>query len=584
MDSHFGFLNFSIFPLLFGCFAGIAAVLASIRHQKLVCNLVGKPFDPFILPTVILSAILLLIAIFRPYGGFKEVKFSASGRDILAIVDVSRSMLAEDIKPTRLDSAKRKLYDLTEILKTRFPGDRLGVVLFAGDAFLYLPLTTDFGAARQFIREISTNLITNPGSDIVGALEVARDAIAGAKARFPALLVLSDGEDMVFKQERLKVVIQALKDVPIFSVGIGTTDGTPLPEYGGGFIRNVKGEIVVSKLDERPLRQLSESTGGAFSHYSIGDSDLGPLLSAHRSGEAINGSFRVYDEYGSYFVGLALAALLVLATRRREIAFCILCSLAHSANADDLSDAKRAFNEGDYAKAAESFGHADKQADWKANQGYGASLYRLGKFDQAAKVFKNGLTEDVPVKRAVSEFNLGNALYQSGDYEEAIAAYERSLKIADDAKTKFNLELAKKKLEEKKNQSSNKDTNSKQDKQDQQNQHNEDSQKNSDQQQSSSSSAGSDSSSSSGSDSHSSTGTDNPADGSSSSSGNDQNGSGESSSSSTDGAESSAEAASGSSSSSGVNPATQQWLDSLPDDRLILQHRTGHAPKGSQTW
>jgi Ca-activated chloride channel family protein len=547
-----------------------------------VCHLTGKRFDPFILPSLVLAILALAVATFRPYGGFRDVKFTASGRDILAIVDVSRSMLAEDVKPTRLDSAKRKLYDLTEILKDRFPGDRLGVILFAGDAFLYLPLTTDYGAARQFIREISTNLITNPGSDIVGAFKVARDAIVGAKARIPAIVLLSDGEDLVFKEDKAKLVLQELKDVPVFTIGIGSSEGTPLPEYGGGFIRNIKGEIVVSKLDENSLRQLASITGGQFTRYSIADDDLKPLLASHKSGEAIDGSFRVYDEYGSYFVALALGALLVLAARRREIAFCLLITAAGTAYADDYGEAKRAFNDGDYAKAAENFGRiATPDSAWKVKQGHAASLYRLGKFDEASKVFADSKAQSQE-EVFTSKFNQGNADFQAGQYQQAITAYEEALKInSNDEKAKFNLALAKKRLEEQQKQEQQNKQNQEQNK-DQKHQSGD---KQQNQPQDSSSSSGSEP----GASSSSSSGQNSDGSSSSSGSGEETSQDSEGSSSSTSGQEANQNEAettseSGSSSSSGINEETQRWLDSLPDDRLILQHRTGHAPRGAQTW
>ena len=212
--------------------------------------------------------VFLFLALTRPQWGYNWEDIKQEGVDIIIALDVSRSMLAEDIKPNRLERAKRKIADLLNMLK----GDRLGLVAFAGTSFVQCPLTLDYSAARIFLNAIDTDLIPIQGTALGDAL---RKSIKAFRTEEKKSKAITDGED------QSGLALEAAKEareagVKVFTIGIGKEIGAPLPnpDKSRGFLKNKEGEVILTKLDETTLQKISLETGGSYVRSVTGDIDL----------------------------------------------------------------------------------------------------------------------------------------------------------------------------------------------------------------------------------------------------------------------------------------------------------------------
>ena len=212
----------------------------------------------------------LIIALAQPRWGFQWQDLKQRGVDLIVALDVSNSMRATDIKPSRMERARHKVADLLRMLK----GDRVGLVAFAGTSFLHCPLTLDYKAAEMFLATLDTDLIPVQGTALGHAIETSVHAFSPVERKSKALLLITDGED---HEGRVMKAIQLAKKegVKIFVIGIGQGEGVPVPNpKGGGFQRNRSGEIVLSKINEPLLKKIADDTGGAYVRSVYGDMDL----------------------------------------------------------------------------------------------------------------------------------------------------------------------------------------------------------------------------------------------------------------------------------------------------------------------
>lgn len=230
------------------------------------------------LQKLLLFLVLLFatLALMNPQWGFREEEVSRRGVNVMLLVDVSHSMLAQDITPSRMEVAKRKLLDLVQMLA----GDRVGLIAFAGRSFLLSPLTIDYGSLRTYIEEINTQTIPVQGTDLAGAIELALKSFPSAEKQTTpstqAIMILTDGED---HSEKMKDLVEKLKEekIALFILGIGTPEGAPVPQPGGGFKQSLGGQNVVSQLGENFLKDLAVETGGVYVRAVRGDQDLTEL-------------------------------------------------------------------------------------------------------------------------------------------------------------------------------------------------------------------------------------------------------------------------------------------------------------------
>lgn len=212
---------------------------------------------------IFVSLFLIIIALIRPQWGFEWKEVRRSGLDILIALDTSKSMLAEDVKPNRLERSKLAVKDLIKNLK----GDRVGLIAFAGSAFLQCPLTVDYGGFLLSLDSLDVNTIPKGSTSIAGALRVALESYGGGVKKHKILVIITDGED--HEADPLPLTEKAKEmGIKIYTIGIGTREGEliPIKDPSGGtsFLKDRSGNVVKTRLDEKTLKDIALTTGGSY--------------------------------------------------------------------------------------------------------------------------------------------------------------------------------------------------------------------------------------------------------------------------------------------------------------------------------
>jgi Ca-activated chloride channel family protein len=212
-----------------------------------------------------------IVALTQPQWGYHWEEIKRLGVDIIVAIDVSESMLAEDVKPSRLKRAKREVFDLIEMLE----GDRIGLIVFAGTSFVQCPLTLDYGACKMFLDYIDTDLIPVPGTALADAIRTATASFSRRERKSKALILITDGEN--HEGEPIEAAKEAKQEgIKIFPIGVGRKEGVPIPLRGGsgGFKKDRQGDMVITHLDETTLQKIALETGGSYVSSVTGDMDL----------------------------------------------------------------------------------------------------------------------------------------------------------------------------------------------------------------------------------------------------------------------------------------------------------------------
>jgi Ca-activated chloride channel family protein len=261
---------------------------------------------------LLLSYTFLVIAIAGPQTGSRLEEIKRKGIDLMIALDVSNSMLAEDIKPDRLERSKQAISRLIDKLE----GDRIGIVVFAGKAFMQLPITTDYGAAKMFLSTISTNSINVQGTAIADAIEMAGSTFGESK-RNKAIVIITDGEDHqgnVLEQTEAAVK----KGIRIYTIGMGSPDGAPIPIYNGnirtGYKKDREGTTIISRLDETLLQQMASVGNGIFVRANNSETGLQKIfeeISKIEKTEIESRQFSDYENRFQYFLALSLIFLVL---------------------------------------------------------------------------------------------------------------------------------------------------------------------------------------------------------------------------------------------------------------------------------
>lgn len=262
---------------------------------------------------------LLVVALARPQFGSKLREVTRQGIEIMLAVDVSNSMLAQDFEPNRLERTKFAINRLLEGLRQ----DRVGLVAFAGDAYVQLPITADYVTARNFAAQLSPTMVSRQGTAIGAAIDLAASSFSSGSEGSRVLIVISDGEN--HEDDALAAAKRATEQgIKIYTIGIGTPEGAPI-QIGGEFLKDDQGNMVVSKLDEPSLEEIALSTGGAYiraTNKSIGLEEIIAKINQTEKKKLTSTIFEEFNEQFQYLVGAALLLLLadvLMLSRRNRI-------------------------------------------------------------------------------------------------------------------------------------------------------------------------------------------------------------------------------------------------------------------------
>lgn len=279
-------------------------------HKVIISSFSGyKNIFKFVL--VILAHSLLVIAAANPQVGTKMTEVKQTGIDVFILLDVSYSMMAEDIKPNRLDKAKYQISNLIQKLR----GDRIGLIIFAGDAYIQFPLTTDYSAANLFLSAVNENSVPHQGTAIAAAINMANrsfDTLSTEKV----IVIISDGED--HEGDLDSAVKEALaKGIKIYTIGLGSPDGSPIPVYDSrrrmmGFKNDRAGNTILTKLDEETLRQIASKGQGRYFRATNYDDYLDRIYKELSELEQTEYGVKKVTDYEDRFYYFLFPAILLL--------------------------------------------------------------------------------------------------------------------------------------------------------------------------------------------------------------------------------------------------------------------------------
>ena len=255
-----------------------------------------------------LAVAFLIVAAARPQVGSKLREEHQKGIEMMLVVDVSNSMLAEDFEPNRLDRTKFAIDRVVESMKQ----DRIGVVAFAGEAQVQLPITSDYRMARAFARKLSPAMVRTQGTDLGAAIKLASMSFSSQSEGSRVMILITDGEN--HESDALEAAQAAAeKGIAIYTIGIGTPEGAPVM-IGGDYLTDEKGDMVVSKLDEKTLQKIASETGGAYvraTKQSIGLKEIVDRLKELDESDLATTRFEAFDEQYQYPLAVALLLLLI---------------------------------------------------------------------------------------------------------------------------------------------------------------------------------------------------------------------------------------------------------------------------------
>lgn len=373
---------------------------------------------------VFLGGVLGTASLAGPSWNRVEQPVFRSEQAIVVALDLSRSMDAQDVSPSRLARARLKILDILE----RRSSGQTALIVYSANAFTVTPLTTDADTVASLVNSLGTDIMPSRGSYPVAAIEKGRQLLEQAGVVFGEVLLITDGS----VTRRALDAAEELRDAgyTLSVLGVGTLDGAPIPRGGGGFVTDRSGQIVVPKLDPTGLQQLARAGGGRYSALTADDDDLDRLLSGEvGTGASTDQELATdqWEEEGPWLL-LLLVPLASLAFRKGWVVLILIFVAplasppAHALSWQDLwktpdQQGLDSLEEGNAEEAAELF----EDPDWRA-----VANYRSGKYDASAAGFSGREDPD-------SLYNYGNALARLGEFEAAIDAYDKVLELDPDA-------------------------------------------------------------------------------------------------------------------------------------------------------
>ncbi|MBU1342979.1 MAG: VWA domain-containing protein [Proteobacteria bacterium] len=421
---------------------------------------------------IILASGFAIVALAGPQLGYRWEKTTQKGVDIMIALDCSKSMLAQDIKPNRLERAKREIIDLMRMMKS----DRAGLVAFSGNAILQCPLTLDHEAFNIFLKVLDPGFLPTGGTNLHAAIMTSYNGFEKETDTQKAIIIITDGENTQGTVEEAAKEM-AKQGIKIFAIGVGDLQGAPIPDENGGFKKDASGNIILSKVDEQGLEKLAALTGGTYVRSVAGDMDLDLIYTdkirgTMESKTLTSGKKKVWENRYQWFLFPGLILLLiefVLSSKKKShglvvfvFAFCISFFIAQNNPvqakmvSSSVKQGIQAYDAGQYEQAKKHFIDAQLANPDNAKIYYdiGAAAYMNKEYEQAQKNFTEAAKSTDAKLRHDARYNLANTQYRMGNLDEAVKGYENILAaFPEDKQAKENLEFVKQKKQEKEQQS-----------------------------------------------------------------------------------------------------------------------------------
>jgi Ca-activated chloride channel homolog len=470
----------------------------SARLLPQLAGTVNRPRRMIRFALQLLGLALAIVSLAQPRWGYTFEDVKRKGLDLLIAVDTSRSMLSNDVQPNRLDRVKLAIQDLIGQLQ----GDRVGLIAFAGRAFLQAPLTIDYDAVVEALSDLDTKTIPEGGTNISSAITLATQSFGKSAMGNRALVVFTDGEEL--SGDAVKTAKEAADaGVRIFTVGVGTPQGSLIPVTGDdgqtSFVKDSSGQVVKSKLDDKRLREIAQATGGFYLHLENGPRSMQQIqnegLAKMQAAEMdVRLSRRPIERYewslGAALIALVFSILIPERKRARQkasapapardvargvagtpagvTAMVALLMMFLSSSLFATAPGLDAYRNGKFEDAYGQFQqtlktHPESRAEDKLQFDSGAAAYKLKDYSKAMESFSQALLSRDIGLQSKGHYNLGNTLYQRGeaqksddkklsDWTNALDHYEQTLKLDPQNKeAKDNYDYVKKKIEELKN-------------------------------------------------------------------------------------------------------------------------------------
>ncbi len=441
--------------------------LARFAEPELLERLTGAAIPGMRALKVLLVLFALGLMIFSlagPRWGSHYQEVTQKGVDIVLLADISPSMLVEDVKPNRLERARREIHDFLKVVQ----GDRVGLVAFSGAAYVQCPLTLDYAALDMFLQALSPELIPLAGTDLGAAIETGLSSFDPKAETDKVMILITDGEDNEGRgQEAARKAAE--KGVKIFVFGVGEAAGGPVPGGDqGGFKKDERGNMVLSRMDEASLQSIAADTGGTYVRSVAGDLDLDVLyfdgIRSRTTAQTLkSGKIRIEEERFFLFLVPAFLLLLIegfLAERKAfrptllMLPLLVAGSLVHAGRAQAAEDPDQLYRKGRYAEAEKAYADLDMDhpKDVRYRYDRGCAAYQKGDYQAAIAAFSSASVRagDDPM-RFKATYNLGNAVFQKGDFAAAADLYRNALRHDPaSADARHNLELALHKLRQQK--------------------------------------------------------------------------------------------------------------------------------------
>ena len=469
-------------------------------------------FRPMVKFYLLLGALALLIVVLaRPQLGTRISHEKRTGIETIICMDISNSMLAEDVTPSRLDRAKMMVENLVD----HFTNDKIGLIVFAGEAFVQLPITSDYVSAKMFLSSINPSMLSTQGTDIAAAITMASHSFTQEENIGKAIIVITDGED--HEGGALEAAKEAKeRGMNTYVLGVGSPNGAPIPTGTGDYMKDNSGQTVMSALNEDMCRQLADAGSGAYIHVENNSNAQEQLDNALDKLAKKETSSTIYSDYDEQFQAVAIIVLLLLIlevcileiknpmlknvslfkrSKRLEVRgerivssrlilllFISLTSYLSPLTTNAQSDRQmirqgnKLYRKGNVAEAEVSYRKAVERNERNAQANYNLGNALMGQRKDSLAITqleKAAKLETNPLRRAQAYHNMGVICQQHRMFGEAIEAYKEALRNnPTDNETRYNLALCKRQQQEQQQDQNeqNKDNKDNKDKQDQQKQ------------------------------------------------------------------------------------------------------------------